>query len=134
MMSYARCFRMALSSLSFSNLKLLDFQFLMHNTIETPHGSNWVPYNAGTYFTSGAKMTATQNLWLTIFNFGPALILAIYKQWWVGPIALVATFILSWLLVFAVSMNLPLKAMTTWAWVKPPIIAALVLGIGWRIF
>jgi hypothetical protein len=79
-------------------------------------------------------MTPMQNLWLTIFNFGPAIILSIYKQWWVGLVALVATFVLSWALVFVVTMNLSGKAMTIWAWIKPPIIAAIVLGVGSWLF
>ena len=79
-------------------------------------------------------MTAIQQLWLTIFNFGPAIILGIYKEWWVGIIALVAGFILSWLLVFIVTVNIPEKAMTLWAWIKPPIIALSVLGLGWKFF
>ena len=79
-------------------------------------------------------MTPLQNLWLTVFNFGPAIILGIYKQWWVGLIALVATFALSWFLVFSVSTNLPPKAMTVWAWFKPPLLAGAVLGTGWWLF
>lgn len=79
-------------------------------------------------------MTSMQNLWLTIFNFGPAVFLGIYKQWWVGVVALVATFVLSWVLTLAVTMNISGNAMTTWAWVKPPIIAAAVLGAGWWLF
>lgn len=79
-------------------------------------------------------MTPMQNIWLTIFNFGPAVMLGIYKQWWVGLAAIAATFIMSWLLVFTVTMNLQGKAMVAWAWVKPPFIAALVLGAGWWIF
>jgi len=79
-------------------------------------------------------MIPMQNLWLTIFNFGPAIILGIYKHWWVGLVAIATTFILSWLLVFVVTMNLSGKAMTIWAWVKPPVIAALVLGAGWWLF
>ena len=79
-------------------------------------------------------MTPIQNLWLTIFNYGPAILLAIYKQWWVGVIALVVTFILSWLLVFIVSSKLPNNAMVVWAWVKPPLVAAAVLVGGWFLF
>jgi membrane-anchored glycerophosphoryl diester phosphodiesterase (GDPDase) len=79
-------------------------------------------------------MTPMQNLWLTIFNFFPAIILGIYKQWWVGLIALAATFFISWLLVFAVTANLSMKAMAAWAWVKPPLVAAMVLLGGWWLF
>lgn len=79
-------------------------------------------------------MTPLQNLWLSIFNFGPAIILGIYKQWWVGLAAILATFILSWLLVLAVTVNLKGKAMVIWAWVKPPFIATVVLGSGLWFF
>lgn len=79
-------------------------------------------------------MTPMQNLWLTIFNFGPAIFLGIYKQWWVGILALVATFILSWALTLIITMNISSAAMTTWAWIKPPIIAAAVLAVGWWLF
>ena len=79
-------------------------------------------------------MTPMQNLWLTIFNFGPAIILGIYKQWWVGLVALVATFVLSWVFMFVVMMNLSGKAMKIWAWVQPPIIAAIVLDVGSWLF
>lgn len=79
-------------------------------------------------------MTPIQNLWLTFFNFAPAIILGIYQQWWVGLAALVTTFVLSWILVFIVTMNLSGKAMTVWAWIKPPIIASVVLGAGWWLF
>ncbi len=75
-------------------------------------------------------MTPVQNIWLTIFNFGPAIYLGIYKQWWVSIIALVATFILSWLLVFTISTKLPLKALTLWAWLKPPLIGITILSAG----
>jgi hypothetical protein len=79
-------------------------------------------------------MTPLQNIWLTIFNFGPAIILGIYKQWWAGLLALLATFIISWALVFVVSLNLSGKAIVAWAWIKPPLIAAIVLGVGWWSF
>lgn len=75
-------------------------------------------------------MTPAQNIWLTIFNFGPAIYLAIYKQWWTGLLAIIATFILSWLLVFVISTKLPIKALTIWAWLKPPLIAITVLSAG----
>ena len=76
-------------------------------------------------------MTPLQNLYLTLFNFGPAIILGIYKHWWVGLAALVACFSLSWILTFLVTMNISTNAMTWWAWVKPPIVASIVLGAGW---
>ena len=79
-------------------------------------------------------MNPMQNIWLTIFNFGPAIILGINKNWWLGLVAIASTFILSWVLVFVVTMNLQGKAMIIWAWVKPPIIATLVLGSGWFLF
>jgi hypothetical protein len=79
-------------------------------------------------------MTPLQNLWLTIFNFGPAVFLSIYKQWWVGIVALMATLILSWVLTLTVTMNISGANMTTWAWIKPPIIAATVLVAGWWLF
>lgn len=79
-------------------------------------------------------MPPMQNFWLTFFNFCPAIFLGIYKQWWVGIVALVATFVLSWVLTLAVTMNIPDAEMTTWAWIKPPIIAAAVFGAGWWLF
>ena len=79
-------------------------------------------------------MTPSQNLWLTIFNFGPAIVLGVYKSWWVGLAALVATFALSWVLLFAVTVRVPVSAMSAWAWLKPPIVAAAVLWAGWTWF
>ena len=75
-------------------------------------------------------MTPLQNLYLTIFNFAPAIILGIYKQWWVGLLALGFSFALSWILTFVVTMNIPTNAMAVWAWAKPPIVASVVLGAG----
>lgn len=79
-------------------------------------------------------MTPLQNAWCTIFNFGPAIILGIYKAWWVGLIAIAATFILSWLIAFSVTFKLPVGAMTAWAWLKPPLLASGVLAAGWWLF
>ena len=79
-------------------------------------------------------MSPLQNLWLTIFNFSPAIILGIYKQLWVGIIAFIAGYILSWLLLFAVTINIPYKAMTVWSWIKPPIVALSILALGWNLF
>ncbi len=75
-------------------------------------------------------MTSVQNIWLTIFNFGPAIYLGIYKNWWAGIIALLAIFVLSWLLVFAISTKLPFKALTVWAWLKPPLVGLTILSAG----
>ena len=80
-------------------------------------------------------MSPVQNLWLTIFNFGPALILGIYRDWLVAIIALIATVVLSWILMKVVTANLTNnKAMMVWAWAKPPLVAALVTGTGLWIF
>ncbi len=79
-------------------------------------------------------MTPIQNLYLTIFNFSPAVILGIYKQWWVGVEALVATFALSWILTLTVTMKLSGDSMMLWAWLKPPIVAIIILGCGWWLF
>ena len=79
-------------------------------------------------------MTPMQNLWLTVFNFGPAIVLGISKQWWVGLLALFATFVLSWLLVLAVTKNLSGSAMTWWAWIKPVLVASVVLVSGLHLF
>jgi hypothetical protein len=75
-----------------------------------------------------------QNIWVKIFNFIPPILLGIYKQWWVGIVALIATFALSWVLTFAVTINISGMAMTAWAWIKPPIVAVVVLGAGWWLF
>ena len=77
-------------------------------------------------------MTPTQQLWVTSFNFGPAIVLSIYKEWWVGIAALVANLAFSLLLFFLVSNRLPAKALIAWAWLKPPIVAVIVLWVGWR--
>lgn len=79
-------------------------------------------------------MTPSQNLWLTIFNFGPPIALAFLKSWWVGLLALAATFILSWVLAFLVSFKLQGKALVFWAWLKPPVVAAIVFSISWVLF
>lgn len=79
-------------------------------------------------------MSPMQNLWLTFFSFGPAIVLGIYKEWWVGLLAITATFILSWILTAVLTVNLSLKAISVWAWVKPPIISSVVLFGGWSIF
>jgi len=79
-------------------------------------------------------MTPAQNIWVMLFNFGPAIFLAIYKSWWVGLLALVAAFVVSWLLVFLVSFRLPTNAMAAWAWLKPPLVATVVLSVGWFYF
>lgn len=76
-------------------------------------------------------MTPIQNVWLTIFNFGPAILLGIYKHWWLGVLALATTFILSWVLFFAVTPRIPINAVNAWAWLKPVVIAGVVLSIGW---
>lgn len=79
-------------------------------------------------------MTPIQNIWLTIFNFGPAIYLGIYKQWWVGVLALVATFALSWVLVLFVSSKMPINILSIWAWLKPPIVGAIIVSAGiWLI-
>ena len=79
-------------------------------------------------------MTSMQNFWLAAFNFGPAIVLAIYKQWWVGLVALFATFVLSWLLVFGVSNSLSASALTWLAWMKPVLVGSVVLFAGWHLF
>tara|TARA_B100000614_G_scaffold253054_1_gene266511 strand:- start:588 stop:833 length:246 start_codon:yes stop_codon:yes gene_type:complete len=79
-------------------------------------------------------LTPLQNAWLTIFNFGPAIILGIYKAWWVGLIAVAATFAISWLITLTVSVNLPIEAMTAWAWLKPMLLGCGVLVVGWWLF
>jgi hypothetical protein len=80
-------------------------------------------------------MTPMQHLWVAVFGFGPAIILGLYKQWWVGIVALVVTFVLSWILAVVAMMNISgFATMTIWAWIKPPIIAAAVLTAGWWLF
>ena len=78
-------------------------------------------------------MKPLQNIWLTIFNFVPAIILGVYKHWWLGIMALVATFILSWLLFFIISDKMTGKYFTTWSWIKPPMVATIVLTTGWYL-
>lgn len=78
-------------------------------------------------------MSPLQNLYLTLFNFGPAIILGIYKQWWVGFIALFVGLVLSWLLALF-TLQLQGNALIFAAWLKPPIVAAVVLGGGWWLF
>ena len=79
-------------------------------------------------------MTPAQHLWSALFNFGPAIILGIYKQWWVAIIALVASFLLSRLLFLVVSINIPVSAMGLWAWIKGPVVAAIILSLGHWFF
>lgn len=79
-------------------------------------------------------MSSIQNVWLTIFNFGPAIYLGISKTWWVGIFALVLTFILSWVTTFLISFNLSEKLLTIWAWTKPPLIATIILSLSLWLF
>ena len=79
-------------------------------------------------------MAPLQHIWLTIFNFAPAIILGIYKEWWVGIIAFIAGFILSWILAFTVTTIIPEKVFSIWAWIKPPIVAAIILYLCWNLF
>ncbi|MES1934630.1 hypothetical protein T35B1_18598 [Salinisphaera shabanensis T35B1] len=79
-------------------------------------------------------MTPAQNMWVMIFTFAPALALVIYKNWWVGLLALVSTLILSWALAFSVSSRLSANFMAIWAWLKPPMVAAVVFCAGWFYF
>ena len=73
-------------------------------------------------------------MWVMLFTFFPAIALSIYKQWWVGLLALVSTLILSWALAFLVSSRLPANSMAIWAWLKAPLVAAVVFCAGWFYF
>jgi hypothetical protein len=79
-------------------------------------------------------MTILQHLYVTVFVWGPSILLGFVKAWWVGVLAFVLSFIISWILMFAVTSNMPPRVMTAWAWVNPPFIAAIVLSAGWWAF
>ena len=72
-------------------------------------------------------MTPAQNLWSALFNFGPAIYLGIALRWWVGLVALAATFLLGWFLFFLVSVRLPPEGHAPWAWLKGPFVATFVM-------
>ncbi len=76
-------------------------------------------------------MTPTQNFWTTFFLFAPPIYLGIDMGWLTGLLAFFVSMLLSWGLGFLTliyaSERMSLSAMTIWAWVKPPIIALVVL-------
>lgn len=79
-------------------------------------------------------MTPLQTLWTLIFNFGPAIILSVYKQWWAGFVAIAVIFVLKWIMFFVTMwLSLPIGVMRILAWIENPIIAGIVLAIGWKL-
>lgn len=78
-------------------------------------------------------MTPTQSFWTAFFLFAPPIYLGIDMGWLTGLLALFVSMLLSWGLGFLTliyaSERMSLSAMTIWAWVKPPIVALVVLQL-----
>jgi hypothetical protein len=76
-------------------------------------------------------MTPLQNLWTTFFLFLPVIYLGVNFSWLTGLLAFLVSMLLSWSLGFLTLMyaseRMSLATMTIWAWVKPPLIALVVL-------
>ncbi len=64
-------------------------------------------------------MTPAQNIYATICNFGPAVILILYKSVWAAIFSIVLTFVLSWVSTLVITTRIPLEKMMAWAWIKP---------------
>lgn len=79
-------------------------------------------------------MTPAQNFYTTVCNFGPAIFLGFLKSVWAGVFAVVVTFALSFALTFLVSSRISSERMLTWAWIKPGVVALIVLTISWNLF
>jgi hypothetical protein len=91
-----------------------------------PHG-NAFPFDDEKGDRCG-QMTSLQNLYVTILLWGPAILLGVFTTWWIGVLAFVANAALSLALAIAVTPKIPMQFMLFWAWVKPALVALLVVG------
>ncbi|MEH6519284.1 MAG: hypothetical protein V7742_21615 [Halioglobus sp.] len=68
---------------------------------------------------------------MTVFTFGVPIFIGFQTVWWIGLIA----FFVQWVIgaglgvaALAASESIPMSVMTAWAWLKPPLVAAVVIG------
>ena len=79
-------------------------------------------------------MTLFQMLYASIMLFGPSIILIIQRDWIIGGFSFIASFVLSWIFTLIVSSKLSVNMLTFWAWIKPLLIAIIVLWAGLNLF